>query len=437
MKKWIVSVCAGLLLLSGRAYGESAQSEIEMLRKMAEEQNRTINQLLQRIETLESQQERIEATQEDQGQWIDSAKQEEPLWAEKVKVKGDFRYRYEHIRDDSRGNDRDDNRNRNRIRARVGLEAMLNDEIDLGFQLSTGEVVDANGNDEGDPVSNNQSLKNAWSLKNIWLSEAYFDYHPTYAPGLSLLGGKVKRPFVTPVDSELIWDSDVYPEGGVIAYHKPLDQLELFASGYGFWVVERAREGDSGMFGGQGGAKYNLTVLDDKAYIMAGGSYYDFGSVEGEQFFVEDDPFGNTEDPLEPGVFAEDFNLVNLFGEFGFHVRGLPVAAFADYVVNTAANDEDTGWSLGFKLGKAKDPRTWEARYLYKKVEKDAVFGTFTDSDFGGGGTNAEGHEINLVYALSKNWSVAATYFHNDINIASGEQEDDFQRVQLDMMFKF
>ncbi|GAB4349495.1 MAG: putative porin [Candidatus Abyssubacteria bacterium] len=439
MKRLVVGICAGLVMLLPRAsYGEG-QSEIEVLRKMVEEQNRTINQLLERIETLETQQERIEVTQEEQGEWIESDKAAEPLWAEKVRVKGDFRYRYEHIRDDSRGNDRDDNRNRNRIRARLGVEAMLSDEIDLGFQLATGEVVDANGKDEGDPVSNNQSLTDAWSLKNIWLSQAYFDYHPAYLPGFSLVGGKMERPFITPVSSELIWDSDVNPEGGVITYHRSLDQLDLYANGYGFWVVERSKEGDTGMFGGQAAAKYNFTALDDKAHLMGGVSYYDFGNIKGKEFFVDGDSFGNTEDPLIPGTFAEDFDLFNAFGEFGFKVRGLPVAAFGDYVVNTDADDEDTGWSLGVKVGKAKEPHTWEVRYLYKDVERDAVLGTFTDSDFGGGGTNTEGHELNFVYALAKNWSVAATYFHNDINVdhEPGEKEDDFQRVQLDMIFKF
>lgn len=434
MKKAVIGICVVVMMLLTRlSYGEeTGQSEIEMLRRMVEEQNRTINQLLHRIEALESDHERVEVKQEEYGEWMEAKKSEKPLWSERVRVKGDLRYRYEHVRNDRRSPDRDDNRNRNRVRARIGVDAELLPTLDLHLQLSTAEVVDANGKDEGDPVSGNQTLTNAWSLKNVWLSQAWADWHPEAAPGLSILAGKIKRPFITPVSSELVWDGDVNPEGAMIDYHREFDRFELFVKGYGFWTIERKTEGDSGLFGAQGALKHNFTAFDDKAHVMGGLSYYDYGDTDGEEFFVDGDPFGNSTDPTET-FFAEDFDLFEVFGEVGFRVRNVPVVVFADYVTNTAADDDDQGWSVGFQV--ARSP--WKFRYLYKEVEKDAVFGAFTDSDFGGGGTNAEGHELNLSYKLTKNWELAATYFHNDTGIASGDDEEDYQRLQLDAKFKF
>ncbi|RJP66432.1 MAG: hypothetical protein C4532_16080 [Candidatus Abyssobacteria bacterium SURF_17] len=428
MKKWILCVCIGALLLPGTVFAQQADqsAELESLRRTVEEQNRTISELLRRLEALE-------ATQEEQVERVEAEKSEEkkPVWTDNVKVKGGLRYRYEYI-DDER---KDDDRNRNRIKATIGLAAKVNEDVDLGFELSTGEVVDANGKDEGDPVSNNQTLTNAWSGKNIWVSQAYADWHPSQVPGLDILLGKMHRPFISPVSSELIWDSDVNPEGAALKYKKAFDSTELMANAYGFYVVERSEEGDSGLFGLQGALKHNFTAFDDKAHLMGGLSYYDYGNVEGEKFFVEDKSFGNTADATGD-AFAEDFDLFELFGEFGWRVKSVPVAVFADYVNNVAADDEDTGWSVGFKVGKASDPGSWEFRYLYKEVEQDAVFGTFTDSDFGGGGTDTDGHEINLVYQLAKNWQLGATFFFNNVQVEK-EPEEDFTRIQLDTIWKF
>ena len=42
-------------------------------------------------------------------------------------------------------------------------------------------------------------------------------------------------------------------------------------------------------------------------------------------------------------------------------------------------------------FNKASAPKSWEIGYVYQKTEKDAVFGQFVDSDFGGGVTDTKG----------------------------------------------
>ena len=69
-------------------------------------------------------------------------------------------------------------------------------------------------------------------------------------------------------------------------------------------------------------------------------------------------------------------------------------------------------------------------------MQADAVVATFTDSDFGGGGTDARGHTIKGRYALRDNWALAATLFINEVDLASGSPRD-YRRLQLDLEFRF
>jgi len=112
------------------------------------------------------------------------------------------------------------------------------------------------------------------------------------------------------------------------------------------------------------------------------------------------------------------------------------MALFADFVVNTDVDENDTGYLFGAKYGSAKAPGTWDVSYFYEKLEADAVVGLITDSDFGGGGTDAKGHAIQGTYAFHDNWNFRATYFINDIALSSGNPRD-FDRLMLDLAFKY
>ena len=76
---------------------------------------------------------------------------EKKSWADSLTFKGDLRYRYENIQDDSKldAQGATTTRERNRIRVRLGAEAQVLDPLKVGLELSTGK---------GDPVSGNQTL---------------------------------------------------------------------------------------------------------------------------------------------------------------------------------------------------------------------------------------------------------------------------------------
>lgn len=158
-------------------------------------------------------------------------------WWENVKIKGDLRYRHEMISEEGK-----DARNRQRIRARLAVEGKVNNEMKAAIQLATGS---------DDPVSTNQTLDDAFTTKSIGLDLAYFEYKPSKLNGLSITGGKFKNPFFKPGESELVWDSDWNPEGGVFDYNFKMDNLGFTLIGSGFWIDEDSKKKDVSLFAGQ------------------------------------------------------------------------------------------------------------------------------------------------------------------------------------------
>lgn len=335
-------------------------------------------------------------------------------WEDRISLSGDFRYRYENIDDDRQNTDR----NRNRIRARLGLTAKVTDKVSFGLGL-------ASGND--DPVSTNQSLGGGASTKDFGLDLAYLDWN--FAENTHLIAGKTKNLFYKPAKSSLLWDGDYRPEGIAVTWNNG----SLFATAaYQFLESDnRAGEQDAEeMYGAQFG--FN-SQLGDGVKLTAGAGYY-YIPVTGSAPFFDGDSFGNT---LIDGTYAFDYEELELFAELKLNVADMPLTLFADFVQNQDADDEDTGYAIGAKLGKAKNPGSWEVGYTYQDLEADAVFATFTDSDFGGGGTDVKGHKLKLAYAFDKGTTVSATYFINEYGEFTRGGEIDYNRLQMDVKFKF
>lgn len=425
-----VKTCMAMLFVCAVSAGGWAD-ELEDLKLQVTRQSRILEEMQQKLDALEAQQ----TDQTTQIETIVSKTFEEKKsemvpeslkWAQKMKLYGDFRYRYEMI--DEEGSD---NRNRNRIRARLGLTAKINEDIDAGFRLATSE--NWGDDDAGDPVSTNQTLDDAFSKKSIWLDLAYFDWHPAASKGLHVIGGKMENPFYRVGGNQLIWDSDLTPEGIAVQYPWALSESdELFFNGGGFYVDEVKSGADTSLFGGQAGLKHTFA---DKSYVLGGVSQYCFGNIQGHEAFTTDNGsnkfFGNSS---SGGLYTNDYDLTEFFGEYGFTLGAKPAAMFANYVQNNSADSgEDTGWLIGTKYGKCKDPGSWELSYDCRDLEADAVIGAFSDSDFIGGGTNGRGHRVGTVYQLAKNTQAGLSYFLNE----KGADSHDYNRLQLDLMFKF
>ena len=92
-------------------------------------------------------------------------------------------------------------------------------------------------------------------------------------------------------------------------------------------------------------------------------------------------------------------------------IQSTPVHVFGDFVTNTSADSLNTGWLVGFAAGKLKQPGSWMVSYNYRELERDAVVGAFTDSDFRGGGTDGKGHEFAGAVQVAGNTAFEVTYF--------------------------
>jgi hypothetical protein len=342
-------------------------------------------------------------------------------WTDKVKIKGDLRYRHEVLDQD---NDTVDARTRQRIRARISIEGQVNDETMVEIELASGS---------DDPVSTNQTLTDAFSTKRIGLNLAYLQYTPKRLPQLSVTAGKFDNPFFVPGKSELMWDSDWNPEGGVATYLRTVDNFTIGLVGSGLWIQERSTSDNSWIGAGQGMIRYHIDE-EMKASAAVGAGYFNVANARGyEPFFDNEDSFGNSLDT--DGNYATDFEIVEVFGEVSYSIGHVPVTVGGDFIKNTAADSLDTGWLVGAWIGKAKKTGSWELRYNYRRIERDAQVGIFTDSDFRGGGTNAKGHEFGGGYQLASNMTFGVTYFFNEIGL--DQKEADFQRLQVDLQLKF
>ena len=433
MKKLTLLIGLTALLFSSSMLAQVSEDEIQTLRAQIELLNQRLDQLERQNQAMsrELQQSQAQttvtpaATSEtaldekiDQAVTAQVAERMAAVsWAERMRWKGDFRYRYENIDEEGK-----DGRNRNRIRARTALVADVTPTVEVGLGLATGG---------DDPVSANVTLGGGGSKKDINLDLAYFNW--SGLANTHVLGGKFSNFLVKPQKTALLWDGDWRPEGLGVVW----DNGTFFAQGLGTWLEGDSRNGTEFGWVAQAGMKLKV---GETGKLMFGGGYSEFDIAGRSPVFGDpDDFYGNTyvEDPSTGDlVFAYNYHEVQAFAEYSFRLAGHPVALFADYVVNTDASENDTGYLFGAKYGSAKAQGTWAVSYFYEKLEADAVVGLVTDSDFGGGGTDAKGHVLQGTYAFHDNWNFKATYFINDISLASGNPRD-FDRLMLDVAFKY
>ena len=355
-----------------------------------------------------------------------SAFDQKLAWAAKTQFKGDVRFRQETVHNDGVSNNKD--QDRQRIRARLGAYTEINPQVDTGIRIATGNNDDAR--------STNQSLDNYFDKKQIWLDQGYVDYHPDAIKNLHIVGGKMPQQWVSMGD--VIWDSDISPEGLSLSYKYPLSgSTELFGSA-GHYTLKDNVDGDGVQFkhdlrlyAGQLGARFGIT---DNLKLTLGGSVYGYDNDD-------DITPGGTTIPAALAVNGnspnEQFKLFEGFGQLDIGGLPMPLSLYGQYVNNDdASNDQDTAWLAGVKTkvyGFAID-------YNYRDVQRNAVVGAFTDSDFANGFTGSRGSKLKVSYELDKNFTLGATYYmatSDQTNANIKKTDSDINTLQLDAEAKF
>lgn len=431
MRNYVVRIAVGTLLLclgAAEAEGDPPSDKEDTII--------TIKALKTRLETQERRLAKLEAAQDNQR--LKKARREAtlevikemnldadkdmvlPKWLDDLKLYGDLRLRYQGECFSGRSKK---SRNRARFRLRVGLKkTWMDDQMELGFRLASGS--------SDDPTSTNQTFDGHFSEKPVWIDRAYAKYKPNWLKGLTVIGGKMGNPLV---HTDLVWDSDVNPEGVWAQYKRKLSTVEPFANA-GYFILDESSGGhDTILMSYQAG--FHWKFAKDTKWTFAA-TYYDFDHFDTSYRAANGNNVNANGD-----LAAGQFQMINLTNKVDFKAFELPMKVYFDFIHNCGDKDptpgyvgQDNGYAVGLKVGKNNKKGDWSAGYKYAYIEANATPGALNDSDFGG--SNRKGHVCGAKYNLTDSLTIGGTVFWTEPVTGSSKGQRD-TTVQADLVWKF
>ena len=401
-------------------------------------------------------------------------------WLTEMKWSGDLRLRYEYFDNEDQTNPAGATNNKNdrtrfRFRLRLGMEMKFQDWAKLGLRLASGGE---------DPVSANQSFQDTFSRKELRIDAAYVTIMWPCTDFISITGGKMNNPIWQPsFESPLQYDLDVTPEGiaeQVQWKFGDKKQHRLFAN-FGQFVLDEvsADADDPYLLDFEAGGETKCGPVQLTA--AAGYSHTDnlkfMGVATASQPAAAATPAAQSTSPnrgnatRQPGgagttlFYLDDFDVVYGRGELAWTVcdkllLGTPelLTFSAEYLHNLSdkydnlsgsnivkSPGQTDGWSLQVAFGRTKKKGEWQLLYQYKYLEADATWDAVTDSDFGLGGTDRQGHVVKATYNVRDWWQLACKASITE-KISSrpnadqnqrGDSDKELLRFQADTVFKF
>ena len=389
----------------------------------------------------------------------------------------------------------DQERNRNRLRARIGTDIMLGDGFNAGLRLATGDSSSPTSTNQTLGGSGGNFSKYAIWLDRAFMS---YDTEILDSQEYTLLLGRFDNPFFsTPIhwDDDLGFDglalrgnmemSDKTKTFFTAGYFPIYNTDFNFASNQ----PSKFESTDKWLAGAQIGIDWE--VADDLTAKFAA-AYYDFMNIEGKLSspFIPLTPsdagdtdstrpsfaqrgntymalrnidnstsandFGNKYQYQYYGL-ASEFRNVSFTGKLEYDGYDSYRIALVGEVTKNIAFDSsaidaravnnrgsgagsyeggDNAWLTAFQFGKPalQEFGDWQAVVGYRYVESDAVVDGFTDSDFGGGGTNVEGFTLGGNFALTPAMRLGLHWMSSD-QICGPPLKSDI--LQLDINAKF
>ncbi len=367
--------------------------------------------------------------------------------------KGDVRERWENQRT-VKDNTDTFSTSRSRTRVRLGVYSWINEELSAGVQLAT-------GNDAvNETISRNQSAGALFQPKNIYLNEAFIDYHPTALDGqINVILGKRDCSAEIVRVNNLVYDGDLTFEGATVQYGKDADGKEKNGpvAIAGYYLLDSWSSttlSDPTLFIAQ--AAYKGEVNDIRYTLGAG--YNVYSSVDNISITYGADKSGYAPSTVATAptyLQNKGYKIVELFGNIGGQItETIPWNIYGQYTFNTAKNadyhaindSKRNAWLAGLTIGDAKQVGQWALDAKYDRIESDSLFPYFTDSDRKVGGSlglsrptaivNIKGFEVALTYHLIQNMTIGARYFcYNEINKEA--LNPTLHQLQVDALVKF
>ena len=333
-----------------------------------------------------------------------AAKPASSNWTDSVALKGDIRLRYQNEQEKPGAG-----RDRTRIRYRLGVSAQPTAGWEIGGGLATGPA---------DPRSTNQTFTESFSKKAINLDYGYAQY--LFNDHLKLIGGKFRTTGYLYTVSDLLYDTDINPEGISANFTYSSDFGSSFAN-TGLWVMEEKSASDKDPY---------------LAYLQLGQSYSSdsvFASLAGTYYSFEDNTTAGAFPTTGANTDFEFSGIYSLSGELGLHNligEGPRVSLIADLLENS---DTDTSDEAGYLLGFKGTYALWSFRYNYARLDRNSWPDFLPDADRYSGRTGIRGHEFLVEYAIMKNVLLAVNYYLSEQDTTGFEQD----LLQLDLNVKF
>jgi hypothetical protein len=361
---------------------------------------------------------------------------------------------------------------RERVRGRFWMEGKVNDFTYSGVRFAGGLT---------DSRSTNDTLDDYWSKDFVMFDQYWMRFdapsdfvrdYGQYFSDLKLWAGRFNIPFEY---SEIVWDSDINPQGMALQYGSADIRLmdgtpsfNIFTNLGFFWLnEEQFFNTDDILYAGQMGLRtepfgpFNST-------LMFAGAIYDFANLKDKtpqnsartntRVWLGDYRWGIN---VPADVLKYEYNVMDLLFTLDnskFFEWNIPHGFYADYIHNASAGTkENTGYMLGGYVGskKIKNPGDWKVRCEWRHIERDAIPDFMPDSDFygfgtyvstaqpsgingcpAGGGTNGRGINMALEYQLFKNTALNFEYYWMK-PIISFDKTDPWNELQIDIITKF
>ncbi len=288
---------------------------------------------------------------------------------------------------------------KNRYRNQFKIIASILPELAQGWKLGFGLATSS-----GAPGSGFQTMGNAFSKKTIYLNLAYLRKEFGFWPGSYFEIGKHKLHFFRPMGSQMLWDSDITPEGTTFGYHSSEGSLKPWFSMGSYWIEEREFTGDSMLHAVQVGVKH------DRFNLGAGLFYYtNLGGFN--TLYSATNSYGNlTTTSGSTLTYQSEFRLLNFGAEFHFPFFLKEIHLFLDTVYNFAANGNRSGYSIGFQWGKIKKLGDWFIRLQYRYLQANATLGVLSGSDFSNYRTGTNGFQLVVKGRIVGKFDLKANY---------------------------
>ena len=341
----------------------------------------------------------------------------------KLNFYGDFRFRTELDRnsDKTDGTTRD-NRDRLRYRLRVGFKYRLNENIEFGGRVRSGNSLNQQ--------SPHITLGKEFQTDDFSIDKAYLKVSDK--KGYWAWAGKNGMPFWQ--QNELVWDDDVNPEGIAAGGKFKLSKKSNLIPVLGYFIVGSAGKtfsDDSSISIAQ--LKFNSNLGDTNLTITNG--------------LINGKAIPNTPDGTEN--FIMNYTILATSFQLNLKKTGLKLGLdyfenLKNYKTNTQVNDVYKNQTTGYVGSLMYRYKKIQLSYYYAHIEKYAVIDYFAQDDWVRWGnsnmtrsSNFKGHEFRVTYKFNNKFNtVLRTYFVEGIK-TTGTNLETGTRIRLDFNIKF